>query len=94
MFGVHYFDCMFLGYEHNFFSLYIYALFYSAYGTVGYTTGYSCQRRLNQEEYCKDSNYGFAGRWSNKGKMVLIFVMFLGRLKMFNMHGGKAWKLQ
>ncbi|GAB4853539.1 hypothetical protein Ancab_017730 [Ancistrocladus abbreviatus] len=67
----------------------------SAYGNVGLTMGYSCDRRMNVklDENCKDAWYGFAGHWSNKGKLVLIFVMFFGRLKKFNMRGGKSWHL-
>lgn len=65
----------------------------SAYGNVGFSTGYSCDRLINPEPTCENKSYGFAGRWSDKGKMVLIIVMIFGRLKRFNMEWGKAWKL-
>ncbi|KAF2577126.1 hypothetical protein F2Q70_00009181 [Brassica cretica] len=66
----------------------------SAYGNVGFTTGYSCERRLNVSDGgCEDAGYGFAGRWSSSGKFILIIVMFYGRLKQFTAKSGRAWIL-
>ncbi|KAL1209618.1 Sodium transporter HKT1 [Cardamine amara subsp. amara] len=66
----------------------------SAYGNVGFTTGYSCERRLNLTDGgCKDAGYGFAGRWSPFGKFILIIVMFYGRFKQFTTKSGRAWIL-
>lgn len=66
----------------------------SAYGNVGFSVGYSCKRLLNHDARCKDASYGFAGKWSDNGKAILIIVMLFGRLKTFNMKGGRAWKLR
>ncbi|XP_062218328.1 cation transporter HKT1;3-like isoform X2 [Phragmites australis] len=66
----------------------------SAYGNVGFSVSYSCKRLLNHDVHCKDASYGFVGKWSDKGKVILIIVMVFGRLKTFNMKGGRAWKLR
>ncbi|KAJ0082262.1 hypothetical protein Patl1_12321 [Pistacia atlantica] len=63
-------------------------------GMLGSPLGTACKRQLHPESSCKDTWYGFVGRWSDGGKLILILVMLLGRLKKFNMNGGKAWKLE
>uniref|UniRef100_A0A0D9ZQE2 HKT11 transporter n=1 Tax=Oryza glumipatula TaxID=40148 RepID=A0A0D9ZQE2_9ORYZ len=57
--------------------------FHSAFGNVGYSLGYSCQKLLKPDATCKDASYGFVGRWTEEGKLIVILVMFLGRLKEF-----------
>ncbi|XP_076926106.1 cation transporter HKT1;3-like [Bidens hawaiensis] len=65
----------------------------SAYGNVGLSTGYNCGRRTEPNGGCQNKWYGFSGKFSDEGKVVIILVMIFGRLKKFNINGGKAWKL-
>lgn len=65
----------------------------SAYQNVGFTMGYSCERQLHQEANCENKWIGFVGKWSEEGKIILILVMLLGRLKRFNTDAGNPWKL-
>lgn len=57
----------------------------SAYGNVGMSVGYSCslfrELILNSKGHCEEVPYSFSGKWSATGKVVIIMVMFFGRLK-------------
>lgn len=55
----------------------------SAFGNVGYSLGYSCKKLTKPDANCRDASYGFVGWWTDEGKMIIILVMFTGRLKKF-----------
>lgn len=66
---------------------------YSAYGNVGLSMCYSCQRQIKGEGNCREEWYGFVGSWTNNGKYLLMLVMVFGRLKNFNKNGGRFWNV-
>ncbi|RLM64650.1 hypothetical protein C2845_PM16G19410 [Panicum miliaceum] len=62
--------------------------FCSAYGNVGYSLG-SCERLLKPDATCKAVSYGFVGKWTGEGKLIIILVMFLGRFKRLSLKARK-----
>jgi len=55
----------------------------SAFGNVGYSLGYSCEKMMKPDATCKAASYGFVGWWTDEGKLIIILAMFVGRLKKF-----------
>ncbi|XP_062184797.1 cation transporter HKT1;1-like isoform X2 [Phragmites australis] len=55
----------------------------SAFGNVGYSLGHSCEKLLKPDANCRAASYGFVGWWTDEGKLLIIFLMVLGRLKKF-----------
>ncbi|XP_057825929.2 cation transporter HKT1;3 [Cryptomeria japonica] len=54
----------------------------SGYGNVGISLGYNCILFSKMSKhYCEDVPYSLSGKWSTKGKVIIIMVMFFGRLK-------------
>ncbi|KAI3701769.1 hypothetical protein L6452_27100 [Arctium lappa] len=70
----------------NFNSLSIVIEVVSAYGNVGFSKGYNCDAQLKPDANCVTKWYGFSGRWSNKGKFILIVTMLFGRLKKYHLN--------
>ena len=50
---------------------------------MGYSLGYSCEKLMKLDATCKAASYGFVGWWTDEGKLIIILVMFIWRLKKF-----------